>query len=155
MKKTNTLVFLIGLLLPPSFWGNGETTNWSLGEQTVLRNSKYGCLNDLTLSRTNAIKGRTTIFIKTSLLAFSNCFAPKGNGISDGRQLVELDKISGNSNAFRTIFDNYNKLIGNQNTRNRKWNGIWNLALLLVDDYWFNANFNYGRVFKVHSSLKP
>ncbi len=61
MKKIRPLVFLIGLLVPYVFWGQGETANWYFGEEAGLKFNNDGSINALTDGRLNTFEGCATI----------------------------------------------------------------------------------------------
>ena len=61
MKKIRPLVFLIGVIFPCIFWGQGETSNWYFGEEAGLQFNNDGSVNALTDGRLNTFEGCATI----------------------------------------------------------------------------------------------
>ncbi|MGB3149644.1 MAG: hypothetical protein WBB27_03190 [Maribacter sp.] len=61
MKKTKTLLLLLGLVAPVLFFGQGETSNWYSGNRAGIQFNNDSSVETLTDGRTNTVEGCATI----------------------------------------------------------------------------------------------
>lgn len=88
-----------------------------------------------------------------SVIGFPKVFTPNGDGDND------FWNIRGVTNSFQPnskilIFDRYGKLLKQLNPLGPGWDGTFNGTPLPVNDYWFAATLQDGRIVKDHFTLK-
>lgn len=119
------------------FQDNLLFTGIAPGTYTAYARDKYGC-------------GLSVPFV-VYVLDYPLFFTPNGDGFNDFWKIKNLDLFP---KATITIFDRYGKLLKQLNANSPGWNGTYIGNELPADDYWFNLNFEDGKIIKGHFSLK-
>ena len=112
--------------------------NISPGFHTVFVRDKNGC-------------GISSKLI--SVLGFPKFFTPNGDSKNDTWQLDGVN-FQLYPNLLVTIYDRFGKLITTLNANSSGWDGTYNGNIMPNTDYWFTANFEDGRTFTSHFTLK-
>lgn len=132
--------------------GNG-TFEYSLDggffqDEPVFENVPPG-LYDLIVSDKD---GCGTVTRQVSVLGFPEFFTPNGDGFNDTWNLKGATAAESKTQLY--IFDRYGKLLKQMNVLSAGWNGTFNGKVLPSEDYWFRAEFEDGRSFSGHFTLK-
>ena len=112
----------------------------------------------------NILPGFHTLFVRDkngcgisskliSVLGFPKFFTPNGDSQNDTWQLDGVN-FQLYPNLLVSIYDRFGKLITTQNANSSGWDGTYNGNLMPNTDYWFTANFEDGRTFTSHFTLK-
>ena len=135
------------------FSGNGDSYEFSLDGSYFQDNPLFtGIVPGKYLAYANDKNSCGLSFPFTVyVLDYPRFFTPNGDGHNDIWKIKNLDLFP---KATITIFDRYGKLLKELNYNNPSWNGKYNGAELLSDDYWFHLNFDEGKIIKGHFSLK-
>jgi gliding motility-associated-like protein len=89
-----------------------------------------------------------------TIIDYPKYFTPNGDGFHDRWNIYTL---SSQLNAKIYIFDRFGKLIKQISTGGEGWDGTFNGAPMLADDYWFVVKYSeqgINKEFKAHFSLK-
>lgn len=85
------------------------------------------------------------------VLDYPRFFTPNGDGYNDVWKIKNLDLFP---KTVLKIYNRFGKLLKEINGIDPSWNGTYLENELPADDYWFNLNFNDGKIIKGHFSLK-
>ena len=88
-----------------------------------------------------------------SVLGVPQYFTPNGDGYNDTWNIKGAN-AQFYANSIIHIYDRFGKLIKQITPLGNGWDGTYNGQLAPADDYWYNINFDDGRIVKGHFSLK-
>ncbi len=87
-----------------------------------------------------------------AVVGFPKFFTPNADGTNDTWQLIGASRDIVQGDIY--IYDRYGNLLNQFDTTSRGWDGTFRGKILPASDYWFKINFEGGRQFKGHFSLK-
>ncbi|WP_432672049.1 T9SS type B sorting domain-containing protein [Flavobacterium sp. SM2513] len=97
------------------------------------------------------VKGCSSVFETVYVIGAPKYFTPNADGYNDYWNVSFLDP---NLELKVTVFDRFGKLLKQFNARDQGWDGTYNGQELPSTDYWFTIEFQSGRMFRGHFSLR-
>lgn len=119
-----------------NYQDNNYFTNVEGGFYTVYLRDKEGCGQDTK---------------EVSILDYPKFFTPNHDGYNDYWQIKGISKFP---NSKISIFDKYGKLLKQLSVNSVGWDGTFNGQKMRSTDYWFKIDFENGKVFSGHFTLK-
>lgn len=89
---------------------------------------------------------------RVSVMGFPKFFTPNGDGLNDEWQLIGVSQ--NDITARISIFDRLGKLMARLEANEPGWDGTFQGKRLPASDYWFKVDFDDGKKFTGHFSLK-
>lgn len=120
-----------------TYQDSGSFENVDAGFYTVFARDKNGC-------------GITEE--EVSVMGFPKFFTPNGDGFNDEWQLIGVNQNE--ISAQISIFDRLGKLMARLESNEPGWDGTFQGKRLPASDYWFKVDFEDGKEFTGHFSLK-
>ncbi len=105
------------------------------GEYKIIVRDKYGC-------------GVSTQII--NIINYSRYFTPNGDGYHD---IWNIKGISNQTGYSVLIYDRYGKLLVQLDPNSNGWDGNFNGRKMPSNDYWFQVEFENGKIYSGHFSL--
>jgi gliding motility-associated-like protein len=162
-KSFNVVVSQVATILSIDTQDWTDTENVIIVSTTINDNYQYS-LDGINYQVSNTFSGLTsgfyTVYVKDEcgtikkdlvLLNYPKFFTPNDDGTNDFWK-IKYSKYE--PNLMVTIFDRYGKIIKVLNSDSPGWDGTYNGANLISDDYWFVVKREDGRQHHGHFTLK-
>jgi gliding motility-associated-like protein len=108
------------------------------------------------------LPGTYTIYVRDPLecrllsqeitaIGYQKFFTPNGDGIHEYWNIIGAEAFP---QSVVTIYDRYGKLVNQMNVIGKGWDGTYNGRPLPSSDYWFRYEYDNGKLFQGHFTLK-